>query len=55
MRVPGPRPSELGTDQGCRSDWADGVLSLPAARTYEEGLPQEIGITPRDRDPRVLG
>ena len=24
---------------GCRSGWADGVIPLPAARTYEEGLP----------------
>ena len=33
-----------GTDQGCRSDWADGVLPLPAARTYEKGLPPKTGI-----------
>ena len=26
------------------SGWADGVLPLPAARTYEEGLPLETGI-----------
>ena len=24
--------------------WADGVLPLPTARTYEEGLPPETGI-----------
>ena len=29
---------------GCWSGWADGVLPLPAARTYEEGLPTETGI-----------
>ena len=44
MRVPGPRPSEPGTDQGCWLGWVDGVLSLPTARTYEEGLPPETGI-----------
>ena len=38
------RPSEPGTDQSCRSGWADGVLSLPAAWTHEEGLPPETGI-----------
>ena len=26
------------------SGWADGVLPLPAAWTYEEGLPPETGI-----------
>ena len=44
MRVPEQRPSGPGTDQGCRLGWAGGVLSLLAARTYEEGLPQETGI-----------
>ena len=44
MRVPGPRPSGPGTDKSCQSGWADGVLPLPAARTYEEGLPLETGI-----------
>ena len=44
MRVPGLRPSGPGTDQGCRSGWADGVLSLPAAWTHEEGLPPETRI-----------
>ena len=42
--VPELRPSELGTDESFRSGWADGVLPLPAARTYEEGLPPETGI-----------
>ena len=40
------------TDQGCQSGWADGVLPLPAARTYEEGLPSETGI-PGFRDSTV--
>ena len=44
MRVPKSRPSGPRTDQGCQSSWADGVLPLPATRTYEEGLPSEIGI-----------
>ena len=44
MRVPGSRPSGPGTDQGCRSGWVDGVLSLPAPWTHEEGLPPETGI-----------
>ena len=35
--------------QGFRSGWADGVLSLPAAWTFEEGLLPETGI-PRFRD-----
>ena len=38
------RPFGPGIDQGCQSGWADGVLPLPAARTYEEGLPQETRI-----------
>ena len=38
------RPSGPGTDQSCRSSWADGVLPLPATRTYQEGLPPETGI-----------
>ena len=44
MRVPRSRPSGPGTDKSCQSGWADGVLPLPAARTYEEGLPPETGI-----------
>ena len=32
------------TSEGCQSGWADGMLPLPAARTYEEGLPPETGI-----------
>ena len=32
--------------------WADGVLPLPATRTYEEGLPLETGI-PRFPDSAV--
>ena len=56
MRVLGPRPSGLGTDQGYRSGWADGVLSLPAAWTYEEGLPLETGLPGfRDRAVPVSG
>ena len=43
MWVLEPRPFGLGTDQGCQLGWADGVLPLPAARTYE-GLPLETGI-----------
>ena len=31
------------TSEGCQSGWADGMLPLPAARTYEEGLPQRQG------------
>ena len=46
------QPSRLETDQGCQSGWADGVLPLPAARTYEEGLPPETGI-PGFRDSAV--
>ena len=42
--VPRSRPSGPGIDQSCRSGWADAVLPLPAARTYEEGLPPKIGI-----------
>ena len=30
--------------EGCQSGWADGMLPLPASRTYEEGLPPETGI-----------
>ena len=44
MRVPGPRPSGPGTDQGCRSGWTDDMVSLSVAQTYEEGLPQKTGI-----------
>ena len=32
------------TSEGCQSGWADGMLPLPASRTYEEGLPPETGI-----------
>ena len=32
------------TSEGCQSGWADGMLPLPAARTYEEGLPPETEI-----------
>ena len=45
--------SKAGTDQGCQLGWADGVLPLPAARTYEEGLPSETRI-PGFRDSAVL-
>ena len=31
-------------DQSCQAGWVYGVLSLPAARTHEEGLPLETGI-----------
>ena len=51
-RVPESQPSGPGTDQGCRSGWADGVLSLLASRTYEEGLPLETRI-PGFRDSAV--
>ena len=44
MWVPKPQPFGLGTDQGCQSGWADGVLPFPVARTYEEGLPPKTGI-----------
>ena len=44
MRVSRPRPSGPGIDQSCRSGWADGVLSLPTAWTYGEGLPPKTGI-----------
>ena len=44
MRVPESRPSGPGTDQSFQSGWEDGVLPLPAAQTYEEGLPPETGI-----------
>ena len=36
-------PSGPGTGQGFQSGKADGVLPLPAARTYEEGLAQRQG------------
>ena len=45
--------SKARTDQGCQLGWADGVLPLPAARTYEEGLPSETRI-PGFRDSAVL-
>ena len=32
------------TSEGYQSGWADGMLPLPTARTYEEGLPPETGI-----------
>ena len=32
------------TSEGCKLGWADGMLPLPAARTYEEGLPPETRI-----------
>ena len=32
------------TSEGYQSGWVDGMLPLPAARTYEEGLPPETGI-----------
>ena len=32
------------TSEGCQSGWEDSMLPLPAARTYEEGLPLETGI-----------
>ena len=32
------------TSEGCQSGWADGMLPLPAAPTYEERLPPETGI-----------
>ena len=44
MRVLESRPSGPGPDQGFQLGWADGVLPLPATRTYEEGLPPETGI-----------
>ena len=50
--VLGPRPSGPGMDQSFQSGWADGVLSLPAAQTYQEGLPLETRI-PRLRDGAV--
>ena len=52
MRVSESRPSGLGTDESCRSGWADGVLPLPAAWTHEDGLPPETGI-PGFRDSAV--
>ena len=33
------------TSEGCQSGWADGMLPLPAARKYEEGLPLETRIS----------
>ena len=44
MKVPESRAFEPRTDKSFRSGWADSVLLLPAARTFEEGLPPEIGI-----------
>ena len=44
MRVPESRPSGPGTDESCRSGWADGMLPLPAAWAHEEGLPPKTGI-----------
>ena len=38
------RVLQPGTDQSCRSGWADGVLPLPATQTYQEGLTLETGI-----------
>ena len=32
------------TSEGCQSGWADNMLPLPAAQTYEEGLLPETGI-----------
>ena len=32
------------TSEGCQLGSADGMLPLPAARTYEEGLPPETRI-----------
>ena len=37
-------PIIIETGEGCQSGWADGMLPLPTARTYEEGLPPETGI-----------
>ena len=51
-RGSGPRPFGPGTDQSCQSGWADGVLPLPAAWTYQEVLPLETGI-PGFRDSTV--
>ena len=31
------------TNKGYQSGWTDGMLPLPAARTYEEGFPQRQG------------
>ena len=50
--VPESRSSGPGTNQGCQPGWADGVLPLPAAQTYEEGFPSETGI-PGFRDSTV--
>ena len=33
------------TSEGCQSGWADGMLPLQAAWTYEEGLPLETRIS----------
>ena len=44
MRAPESRPSWPGSDESFRSGGADGVLSLLAAWTHEEGLPPETGI-----------
>ena len=40
-------------DQSCQSGWVDGVLPLPTAWTYQEGLPPETRI-PGFRDNTVL-
>ena len=44
MRVSESQPSGPGTDESCRSGGAEGVLSLPAVWTHEEGLPPKTGI-----------
>ena len=49
---PGSWPSGRGTYQSCQSGWADSVLPLPVAWTYQEGLPPETGI-PGFRDNTV--
>ena len=38
-----PRSFGPGTNQGCHSSRTYGMFPLPAARTYEEGLPSETG------------
>ena len=43
--VSGKRPSGPVTNQGYQSGWADGVLPLPTARTYEKRLPLETRIS----------
>ena len=32
------------TSEGYQSGWADDMIPLPAARTYEDGFPPETGI-----------